>query len=69
MRELSPQLVLSERTVEQHVSLLKEKPGLRERAQLAVHAAAQSALVDRSPDGAARIRDSPNVPGSGQVPA
>jgi DNA-binding CsgD family transcriptional regulator len=42
-REIAARLFLSERTVEQHVSWLKRKLGVRTRAQLAVRAAGEPA--------------------------
>lgn len=42
-REIGERLFLSERTVEQHVSWLKRKLGVRTRAQLAVRGAVESA--------------------------
>ncbi|MGH7697185.1 MAG: ATP-binding protein [Candidatus Dormibacteria bacterium] len=68
-RELGRRLFLSERTVEQHVGLLKQKLGLRNRAQLAVHAAAQASAADQEPHGEVRIRDSPDAPRRGLPPA
>ena len=42
-REIAVRLFLSERTVEQHISGLRQKLGMRTRAQLAVYAAAKVA--------------------------